>query len=294
MKEVRTMLDFDRVIHYHPLYTEEANYSGYLLPIMERNGAVFTLKPVKDKYYPLPSESAARAVMNSLERAGYKIKDILHPFGVVTVRDIIMLDIEKSISDRLFEWELPGAVKESLGIDYDLHNGEDTLSVGIEIVNSYGGSAALKIIPMIFRFICLNGVVYGSVFSEQGVAVHRSNVFDSERFPEVVQMIVNGFDKVLGVFDHLKELELNEPIAYEVLEKAADMGLPLTYLKKVRKIYEEYKAKLTGWAMFNLLTYSIAKAKKFEYSPNQRVVVTNELFKLFSGGENVFNSEAER
>ncbi|MFS7282051.1 DUF932 domain-containing protein [Serratia proteamaculans] len=65
----------------------------------------------------------------------------------------------------------------------------------IILLNSHDGSSSYQMIPGIFRFICMNGMVCGDTFGEVRVP-HKG---------DVVGQVIEGAYEVLGIFDKVDE-----------------------------------------------------------------------------------------
>ncbi|PVZ84151.1 hypothetical protein C9426_23875 [Serratia sp. S1B] len=65
----------------------------------------------------------------------------------------------------------------------------------IILLNSHDGSSSYQMIPGVFRFVCMNGMVCGDTFGEVRVP-HKG---------DVVGQVIEGAYEVLGIFDKVDE-----------------------------------------------------------------------------------------
>ena len=279
LESIESFEDYNRRITYSRLYNSKQEPTKYYLPEVTNvdTQATNILRPVTEKYTPTMSEDVINQLIVEAAGSGLKFSHIKPLGGKYAVRDVIFLDTKVMVADALFENNLPEIVRDML--DYSAENKPDNVGVGIVVMNSYSASSRVRLVPMLIRMVCTNGVVSGRILLDEGeqfVITHSKNA--EKNLIRAVTGVLNNIEAVIGNLRKISARELSVSELDEYLDTSAELGVPKYFIKVVKEAYAQkktYDKMITTWALFNLMTYALERK---EMPPLARVKAIDSLY----------------
>lgn len=125
-------------------------------------------------------------------------------------------------------------------IGYTPDGQEDIHKVGIHVMNSEVGRSAVRIIPMVYRLVCTNGLMAwttdGNIFSQRHIYIPVETM--EERVAVAIGDALKMGDYTLDILKKAKQKKVDNP--YEIIEKLAkDKKYSKKFTEKVKDKYGE-------------------------------------------------------
>ena len=97
----------------------------------------------------------------------------------------------------------------------------DVLQVGVDIVNSEVGASSLRVTPLVYRLVCLNGLkawsADGDPFVQRHIYLTSNELFG--RMNTAIVDAIKGGDEMLETLNNVRKIKVENPL--EVIEELA-------------------------------------------------------------------------
>lgn len=199
-----------------------------------------TLPKKTDSYSPVPHAKVMDMVLESLEKAGIKVKH------------------EKYISAR--------EGRQAMGL-YVLDGGDETMNYQIGWQNSYDKSKPLRVAMGTNIIVCSNGMFAGGnmgSFKRKHTGTVLSEFQESIKFH--IGEAASTFQKLTDFRERLKQTEITKRVCAELIGRmhiehdiltATQVGI---MKKELENPTYNYKADGTAWQLYNHATFALKEA----------------------------------
>jgi len=238
--------DFGNKISYKRLFTSELEKSPYFMVTGSGVSGV-----LRENYVPVRLESIVNTILEMAPEG--KVTRVSNLQGSRLKAFITFKDVE--LNDSFVEQELPDSVRSKL--DYDFSGGGNSLHYGIEITNGYSGDCGISIIPIIYRWVCSNGVYSGEqiiAFRARHLMYEKLNESIREQMFVIREHLEKLYNKEIVVDGYLTQSQIVELVGYflnlyKISERAQkELFVPVTQMDKISK-----------WTMLNFLSWVVSR-----------------------------------
>jgi len=158
---------------------------------------------------------------------------------------------------------------------------DDVVAVGVNIMNSEVGKSSVKIMPMMFRLVCRNGMLTWDTVGNKSDYYQRHSYIDEQKMYEftsnTMNKAVNVAYEVINDFEKLKEKEI-ENYEAKIPEILSQVSVPKRMHEPVLKRFKNYWSRTPN--MFGLVNSMTRIAK--EYNQDDQQELENAAGKLTS------------